>query len=373
LDVHVVADALQSTGNWNGKDRSAESADDPTDAEEFAEGRLVDTLQHVAKPGSVRHRPCKSDGGRYFMGPVPISFQRILCPTDFSLYSIRAFRHATTLARLFRAELTVLHVIPTFAPYGVESPLYSMPSWTSPGLTREAEGEMARFVQSASEAGVSLKTRIVEGHPANEIQALAAALPADLIVVGTHGQGGFERFVLGSVAEKVIRSAPCAVLAVGKVSPEPGNRGGFRRIVCALDLTEASAHTMNVALALGAECEATITLLHILEGFSLPWGPHFPVALPDLAPLHREVREQALAALRKAVPDDAALRGAVDFRVESGSPWREIVRIAALTKADLVVVGAHARGRGGNSFLGSTSSQVVRHAGCPVLVLREGT
>jgi nucleotide-binding universal stress UspA family protein len=130
---------------------------------------------------------------------------------------------------------------------------------------------------------------------------------------------------------------------------------------------------MNVALALGAECEATITLLHILEAFSVPGGPHFPVALPDLAPLRRDVREQALAALHKAVPDDVVDRGAVGFRVESGSAWREIVRVAAETRADLVVVGAHARGRGGNSFLGSTSSQVVRHAPCPVLVLREGT
>jgi len=303
-----------------------------------------------------------------------LNIKRILCPVDFSEFSAPALEHATRLARLFGARLVVLHVIPPFPALheGTGFPWVANPEELARTQRQRAEWELQHLVEPLAGQRVPMETKVVEGDAARSIGAMAAALPADLIVVGTHGQGGFEQFVLGSVAEKVIRSAPCGVLAVGKVSREPGN-GAFRRILCALDLTQASAHTLHTALALAVECSATLTLLHILEGFSVRGGPHFPVGLPDLAPLRRDVGEQALAALRKAVPDDAIDRGALVFRVESGSPWREIVRVAAETKADLVVVGAHARGRGGNSFLGSTSSQVVRHAPCPVLVLREGS
>ena len=129
------------------------------------------------------------------MGPVPVLFQRILCPTDFSLFSARALRHAAALTRLFRAELTVFHVIPTFPPYGAESPYYSMPLWTGAGSRREAEEEMDASSARPAKLGVSLQTKIGEGQPAHEIQTLANALPADLVIMGTHGQSGFERLL----------------------------------------------------------------------------------------------------------------------------------------------------------------------------------
>jgi universal stress protein A len=92
--------------------------------------------------------------------------------------------------------------------------------------------------------------------------------------------------------------------------------------------------------------------------------------LPDFATLYTDARDQALTALRRSVPDEA--RGAVVERVEAGTPWREIVRVADETRADLVIVGAHARRGLGPALLGSTSSQVVRHVACPALVVREG-
>ena len=79
---------------------------------------------------------------------------------------------------------------------------------------RAAEEELPKWSQSVTAAGVSVETLVESGYPVQHILARAAALPADLVVMGTHGRGGFERLVLGSVTEKVLRKAPCPVMAV---------------------------------------------------------------------------------------------------------------------------------------------------------------
>jgi nucleotide-binding universal stress UspA family protein len=295
-----------------------------------------------------------------------LTLKHVLCPVDFSEFSGPSLTHAVRLARVFRARLTVLHVIPPLPAAiheGTGFPWVANPD-------ELARVELDRLVEPVVGQGVPIETRVLEGDTVRSIRAQAAALPADLVVVGTHGQGGFERLVLGSIAEKVIRTAPCAVLAVGKESCGAAPQSGFRRILCAVDLTEASARTVAAGLALAEECQATVTLLHVLEGVPAPGTPHFPVALPDFATLYRDARDHALTTLRQSVPDEA--RSAVVERVEAGTPWREIVRVAEETRADLVIVGAHARRGLGPALLGSTSSQVVRHVGCPALVVREG-
>jgi nucleotide-binding universal stress UspA family protein len=189
--------------------------------------------------------------------------------------------------------------------------------------------------------------------------------------MGTHGRGGFEHLFLGSVAEKVVRRAPCPVLTVGRTKARPAHRPLFRRILCATDLAPASEHTIEMALSLAGENDARITLMHVLE--SLPEDPRgrLYLAVPEIEPLRRELAAQAEARLRAAVPEGARAFCDVSERVEAGSAWRQILSVAKDMDADLVVIGAHAKG--GSGIFGSTSSQVVRHAPCPVLIVRERT
>jgi nucleotide-binding universal stress UspA family protein len=281
---------------------------------------------------------------------------RIVCPVDFSPFSARALEHALRVARVLGARLLVLHVVPPLPSLreGSGFPFVDAPEEIARAQRATAEDELQRLCAPFSGHGVPLETRVEEGDPARSIRAFAQNWPADLLVMGTHGRGGFERFVLGSVAEKVIRSAPCAVLAVPRDSREPDAAPGFHRIVCGLDLTDTSAHTLRTALALAAENTARLTILHVLEGLPAGAIPRFPVALPDLGPLRRDLVAGAHEALRLMVPQDAGRLCSLDLRVESGTPWRELVRLAEETKADLVVVGAHARRGGGNSYLGAT-------------------
>ena len=125
---------------------------------------------------------------------------------------------------------------------------------------------MAQFLEPVLHEPVVVNTRLREGTPWREIEAEARALPADLIVMGTHGRAGFEHLVLGSVTEKVLGRAPCPILTVCHSQTPSAKRQLFRRIVCAADLTDDSAHTISFALSVAEENEARVILLHVLDG-----------------------------------------------------------------------------------------------------------
>jgi nucleotide-binding universal stress UspA family protein len=189
--------------------------------------------------------------------------------------------------------------------------------------------------------------------------------------MGTHGRSGFEHLLLGSVTEKVLRRSPCPVLTVGEVPPHARTGPLFRRILCAADLTQASERTLEVALSLASENDARITLLHVVESLPGETGSRLYLAVPEIGPLRRDITDQARAQLRKAVPDTARDFCNVSERVETGSAWSEILRVADEMDSDLIVMGAHARRAVARMLFGSTASHVVRRAACPVLVIHE--
>jgi universal stress protein A len=143
------------------------------------------------------------------------AFRRILHPTDFSAASRPAFQLALALARNSRASLTILHVIAPFAPTLGEG--YVPPrTWESieRQVRSQAQNQLAKLVARARKAGVRATSLLQEGPSADRIARAARARRADLVVMGTHGRSGLARLVMGSVAERVVGSAPCPVLTV---------------------------------------------------------------------------------------------------------------------------------------------------------------
>lgn len=301
-----------------------------------------------------------------------LKIQRILCPTDFSDFSQRALERAVRLARWFDARITLLHVIPPIPwalPAHASVPYVAMPADLLRTVREEVEKELRRFARPFLEEGVPVETRLEDGDPARVIQKVAESLPAGLIVMGTHGRAGFEHLILGSVTEKVLRRAPCPVLTIGK-AVEPPLGALFRRILCAADLTDGSRPTIEMAVALAQENMARVTFLHVVESLPGEAGSQLSMPSPVGGMPHTDLAEQARERLAWSVPESARESCDVSERVEMGTAWREILRAADDTKADLVVMGAHSHGLLGRMFLGSTSNQVVRQAPCPVLVVR---
>jgi nucleotide-binding universal stress UspA family protein len=218
---------------------------------------------------------------------------------------------------------------------------------------------------------------ICEGSTVAEILARASAMPSDLIVMGTHGRSGFERLVLGSVTEKVLRKAACPVLSVPRHVKDavPLPPVLFKNILCAIDFSDCSTNALNYAMSLAQEADARLTVLHVLALL-----PELPYSSPEAVrawPTHvteyiAEAEQDCRNRLKAAVPEEVKAYCAVETVLANGTPYREILRVAAEQRSDLIVVGIHGRSATDLLFFGSTAQHVVRQATCPVLTLRRG-
>ncbi len=270
-------------------------------------------------------------------------FKTILCPVDFGELSAHALRHANLLAGCGNAK-----VIAIYANW------FEAPAYFTAGRVdelqkqfREALGDAERslkaFVHSTlGGSGDKVETRVVEALPADGILGLAASTGADLIIMGTHGRTGFNRWMLGSVTERILRESPVPLLTV-RAAP----RGDVRRILSPIDGTEASRNAFRLAAGLGACFNAEITAVYVHEGGSAK-------SVPDLC---------------HWIPAEARQRCHIRELVRHGDPAEEIVALASEEAFDLLVIGAPHRRFFEGLVLGTTTLRAVRHAPCPVLTV----
>ena len=143
-------------------------------------------------------------------------YSRILVPTDFSPTSDAALEHARALARAFSAELRLVHVFEDPLLAGAVAAEAYVPE--APGvrtaLMKEAQERLTHRLRPEDREALSASGEIITGSPASAITEHAARIGASLIVMGTHGRGGMAHLLLGSVAERVVRTAACPVLTV---------------------------------------------------------------------------------------------------------------------------------------------------------------
>lgn len=298
-----------------------------------------------------------------------VAMRRILCPTDFSELSQRALAHAVALARRRVAEVIVVHVHPPVLLPGPDIPDFATTAPDPEARARRIE-QLGHFSESARRAGVPVRACLLEGDPGREIVAQARALDADVIVMATHGRVGLEKLAVGSVTEKVLGRAPCPVLTVSGAGDAPEEADGLRRILCAVDLGLSSARTLESAVTLAREAEGELTLLHVVEGPDKDQpGFNAPFDVPEY---RGHMMADARKELRAAVAEDVREALAVREIVTEGNPVKEILRVAAEERADLIVIGAHGFHPIDVLFSGSTVRKVVRQARCPVLTIRPG-
>jgi universal stress protein A len=142
-----------------------------------------------------------------------MDIRHILAPTDFSDYSKKALSDAFELAQTFGATLSLLHVLEP-SPYLGEFTLPTMGEELLGDLERQASAELARVLPEAQQATIEVTHAVVMGSPSLKIVETAEAEHVDLIVMATHGRTGLSHLLIGSVAERVVRTAPCPVLTI---------------------------------------------------------------------------------------------------------------------------------------------------------------
>jgi nucleotide-binding universal stress UspA family protein len=298
-------------------------------------------------------------------------FTRIVCPVDLSHYSQRALDHAMAIARWHRSHVWALHVHQLVTPTFAAAPAFGAEPFQPIRLSQVERGQLESSVREwaaqDAPAGVSVDVVIQdEFNVADAIAAYADDVGADLIAIATHGRSGFKRIVLGSVTDRVLRTARCAVLVVPPHAHEAVPRApvAYQRIVCPVDFSDASSRAFDVAASLAAEAAGRVTALHVVET---------PPELADMpAPGFEDYRALFFDRARKSLQTMTGGLHAgcgVDELLLAGKPAREILRCAEEQQADLIVMGIQGRGAIDRALFGSVCQHVVRGAACPVLTV----
>jgi nucleotide-binding universal stress UspA family protein len=200
------------------------------------------------------------------------------------------------------------------------------------------------------------------GDPARATVSLAAELGCETIVLGTHGRSGLPRVVLGSVAERVVRTARCRVIVVPprEDGVRPYADRPLRRVVCAIDFSAGSEAALAEAVAVAERSEATVTLLHAYALSAL--------ADPGSA-LAKGFERQLARDLEDAARRHAARGARLETALRPGVAWSVVAETARELDADLVVVGTEGRTGMSRFLLGSTAEKIVRSSSVPVMVV----
>jgi nucleotide-binding universal stress UspA family protein len=299
-----------------------------------------------------------------------VSINRILCPIDFSEFSLDALRHGLGLSHWYSAQLTLLHVYQAAQPLTVEGLSGSVPVFVAADPSKMAEEVRLFCAPVLGPAAQSVDIVVMPGDAAREIRKEADRLPFDLLILGTHGRSGFERLFLGSVTEKVLRSTQVPVLTIPPPVREPGSPL-YKTILCPLDFSPASIRALEYALSLAQEADARLILLHAIEEVLGDAGGEI-IGHLSAAEFYHQLEQDAVPKLRAVVPDDARVWARPEERVVKGLAHQEILRIVAEEHVDLVVMGVRGKGVVNRLVFGSTTHRVIREASCPVLTLHSG-
>ena len=199
------------------------------------------------------------------------------------------------------------------------------------------------------------------------IVEVATREEVDLVVLGTRGLGGFAHLLLGSVAEQVVRHAPCSVLTVGREAAEGALR--HHGVVVATDLSPAASPALTLAADLARACSTRLTLLHVYDP-KLPYPE--PGSVQEAFGSPDEVRAALEARATKALQRELGDLSAEAVVLPHARADEAICDFLEERRAELVVVATHGRSGLSRVRLGSVAERLVRSAPCPVLTVRRG-
>jgi nucleotide-binding universal stress UspA family protein len=279
---------------------------------------------------------------------------QMLVATDFSSRSQRAVRRAGLLARAAQARLCLLHVVDDDQPQKLVEI-----------ERRETERILQEQIQAVAELrGVECLPVVAAGDPFDGISRKAVEIGADLIVMGTHRRQLLRDIFVGTTVERVIRTGRRPVLMVNTEVARP-----YTNVLAPVDMSEASANAVRVAIRSGLLREARVTLLHAFLAFAK--------GQMQMASLERSTIDDYVKAERQKARDElaslAAQTGLVgplpSILVEEGDAFDQISHAVASINPDLVVMGTHGRSGLMKVLLGSVTEDALRNLNVDILVV----
>lgn len=284
-----------------------------------------------------------------------MKLEHILCPVDFFPASERAFDYALALAANYGADLHLLHVVSAVTPTSYEFQLNT--AEVVEQLKAHAEVKMEELARAGRARGVRIHpdTRIGDIH--DSLRHAVDEYRADLVVMGTHGRRGFERWFLGSVTERLLRQCPAPILTISHTEAEIRVPPNVEKVLVTTDFSEGTSRAMDFAFAIAQEAPAEVTLLHVMQQ-----PPEGREPLEGI----RKILEEHLDSM---VPPEVRNWCRVASRVEIGTPYQRILAVAEETGVDLVVMNIHGIGLWERAVMGATAERVLRAVECPLLAI----
>lgn len=291
--------------------------------------------------------------------------RRILVPIDFSDASKQALNYGLHLAEAFAAEIRLLHVVASgfTGPAGLRMPA------PSDQEREQIDREMAALIPKAYR-DLACELRTASGEIEEKILEAVRESSADLVVMGSHGRRRFERWLLGSVTEHILRRVPVPVLTVSRIeeSTEPplGVPLRFERILCPTDFSDSREVSLPVAAELARRFGAVLEVAHVVEHLRRsPTSP--PYTDQQLAQERRTLAAWAGTRLDDALTEAKITGVEVRKTVLEGGPSQALLAHIEATHPDLVVMTLHGMSFLERALLGATAERIVRASTAPVL------
>lgn len=276
----------------------------------------------------------------------------ILLTTDFSPASLSVMPHVGMLAKQQGSKVYLAHVVPS-----PPCPLTFAEIESNKRLWEEKERQIADLSNVAELFDIPRESILVHGNIASVLSKIVQEREISMVAAVTHGRRGLKRFVLGSVAEEIIRTCPCPVLTVGPhLHADAPRKTTIRHILYPTDLSEHSLAAVQCALWLAREYTAALTILHV----GTPQGTESVQSLQNL--LRNEVQ--------KRLGPISNLSVVPEFAIVSGEPANAVLQYARRHGADMIVLGVRKAPAWTAHRLGNIVYKVLAEAECPVLTLR---
>lgn len=300
------------------------------------------------------------------------AIRKVIFTTDFSETANHALPYAIKMAKSFEAELVMLHAV-TLYEHDPNDPGHRFPSLEAfcAELRTSADAHLRICVDRAGEAGVPVREKVVQAVTphAGIVDFAKEQGEGVMIVMSTHGRSGLSHALLGSIAENVIRYAPCPVLTVKRpghefVDPATGEVR-IRKMLFPLDLSADSLRPLDLVRLIAERHAAEVVLFHAIDVDIPPI--YYTAGIDSVLKLDPERHHRMARRMRDLA--GAALAGiSVRYEVADGRAVTLIKDFAVRERVDLIVMASTGSHGIGELLFGSTASRVVQKAVCPVLV-----
>ena len=280
---------------------------------------------------------------------------------DFSTYTDNILSYSLALCKKYHAKLILVHV-----PVDVNKLLeYSESALDVQALHRSNIRDAQQHLEELTkELAIESEIIVRQGTPAEEINRLALEREADMVVTATHGRSGFQRLLIGSVTEKLLKTLHCPMLILHTQENDLKAPTGFEfklnKILVGCDFSPDAKLAFDYALSLAQEFQAELHLSHVLKPYFYKPG------LQESKALHGRLEKQ----LEIMVPEDCRDGCIVHINLLDGEPYVELMNYAKERDIDMIVLGIRGHTLLEKLLVGSTTDRLIRHAPFPVLAVR---